>query len=385
MTTTMKDGIAIIGIAETPPIRRSDQPIGALVCEAVAASIADAGLLATDIDAIIVEGGTTHGLVPPDDVARWLGMPPETLTCQLSIGGAGIVGAPILAESLIASGAAKHVLCYFGTNWGSDRMGASAFHTADLVKAELEVPTGFGGQPVYFGAMANRYRHEFGLDPEDLAGLVISTRSWAGLHPEALKRDPLNLDDYCASPLIADPLRNLDMCLLTDGAAAFVMSSTERALDCPERPVYVAGCSTARVPVSQHSYFSQNPHYLSTSMTISGPNAFGMAGIAVSDVDFAEIYDCSTISCILQLESLGLCEIGGGASFVRDGRTGPGGAMPINTHGGLLSHAYLVGISHVIEAVRQLRKRAGHRQVNGDVGVVTGYSGCDTSVLVLTS
>jgi acetyl-CoA acetyltransferase len=383
--TTLTDGIAIVGIAETPPVRHSDRPIGALVCDAVAAAIADAGLLTTDIDAIIVEGGTTQGLVPPDDVARWLGMPPETLTCQLSIGGAGIVGAPLLAQSLIASGAAKHVLCYFGTNWGSDRLGASAFHTADLVKAELEVPAGFGGQPVYFGAMANRYRHEFGLEPGDLAGLVISTRSWASLHPEALKRDPLTLGDYCASPLIADPLRNLDMCLLTDGAAAFVMSSAKRAADRPEPAVHVAGCSTVRVPISQHSYFSQNPHYLSTSVTTSGPNALDMAGMKVSDIDFAEIYDCSTISCILQIESLGLCEIGGGASFVRDGQTGPGGAMPINTHGGLLSHAYLVGISHVIEAVRQLRKQAGDRQVDGQVGVVTGYSGCDTSVLVLTS
>jgi acetyl-CoA acetyltransferase len=233
--------------------------------------------------------------------------------------------------------------------------------------------------------MAQRYAHEYGLEPAQTGGLVMATRQWAALHPEALKREPLDLDGYLASPVIADPLRVLDCCLLTDGAAAFVVTSRERAADCAQPVVEVAGCALSRSATSLHNYFTQLPDYLSGPGKVSAATALAQAGIGIADIDVAEIYDCFSITAIMQLEDLGVCGRGEGAAFVGELSTAPGGQLPVNTHGGLLSHSYIGGINHVVEGVRQIRWQARGRQVEGArVGLVTGYSADEHATLVLT-
>ena len=147
----------------------------------------------------------------------------------------------------------------------------------------------------------------------------------------------------------------------------------------------VAGAAFASKPVTQAQYFSQSANLLTTAGTISGPLAFKRAGLSPADVDVAEIYDCSTISMLLQLEDVGFAAKGEGAAFAASGAIGPGGSLPVNTHGGLLSQSYTVGANHIVEAVRQLRGERGDAQVPGaEVALVAGLGAPEHSTLLLT-
>jgi acetyl-CoA acetyltransferase len=249
----------------------------------------------------------------------------------------------------------------------------------------FEKPVGFNAQPAYFALWAQRYRHEYGLAQADLAAIATTQRASAIRNGRAQLRKPLSIADYHASRMISDPLRAADCCVITDGAAAFVMTRMDRARDCRKRPVRVLGCGFASEAMTADDVFTQKPKQL----IIPGAReacgrALGEAGISIEAVNFAEIYDCFTISCLMQIEDLGFCKKGEAGAFIREKGTGIDGALPVNTHGGLLAHSYLLGAEHVVEAVRQLRGEAGKAQVRkAEVGLVSGLSVPDYGVLVL--
>lgn len=383
MTATARQ-TAIVGVGETEFVRRSDRRVGELVVQACLAALDDAGLRPSDVDGFVTEGSVMPSLVPPDEVAYALGVTDRRFTASALVGGAGVVGAPALAGLALSTGAATTVLSYYGANFGSAPGGPYAFPVAQEVKAGMERPFGWYGQPLYFAALAQRYRAEHGLTERQQAAVAISARAHAIRTPGAMRRTPLTFEDYLASPMIAEPFRALDCSLINDGATAFVMTTVERARDLRRPVIALAGSGVGSVPVTQESYFTQAPEYPRTPATRSAPRAFRSAGMTAADVDLALIYDCFTISTILQLEDLGLCEIGQGAAFVASGATGPGGRLPVNTHGGLLSHAYVLGASHVVEAVRQLRGERGAAQVpNAEVALVAGLGVPDHACLLL--
>jgi len=252
-------------------------------------------------------------------------------------------------------------------------------------KLEFEKPYGFNAQPIYFGLWARRYMHEYGLTSRQLGSLCVTQREHALLKGGGQIRKPLTLDDYDQSPMISDPLRMPDCCLISDGAGAYVMTSLERARDLAKPPIRVAGTGFASVPMSGDSVFTQGEDLL----TIPGAReaaaeALGEAGLTHSDVDFLETYDCFSLSCLLQIEDMGFCPKGEVGAFVEEGRARIGAELPVNTHGGLLSYSYRLGIEHVTEAVRQLRGEAGGNQLKSpEVGVVSGLSIPDYGVLAL--
>jgi len=377
--------VAIVGVGETEYVRRSEKDIKTLIMEAIIAAIDDAGISPDEIDGIVSEASIVPAIMPGDEVAANLGLAETRLAATIGCAGAGVVGAILLGVQAIASGLCNTVLSYFGVNWGSDPAGPYGFHGKDMYKASLEMPFAFYGQPVYFAAIARRYMHEFGLTTDHLGSLAVATRAWASLNPTAMKREPITLEDYYRSPLIADPLRVLDCCLITDGAAAFIMTSAGRARGCRRRPVYVAGAAYSQGRYSGHSSLTQREDLLFTQAQVSGPRAMAMAGVTPRDVDFLEVYACFTITALMQIEDLGFCGTGEAGPLVAEGRTAPGGQLPVNTHGGLLSHAYVLGINHVVEAVYQLRGEAGARQVpDARVGVVAGSGAWDHATVVLT-
>jgi len=371
--------VALVGVGETEFVRRGDRRVGELVVEACRAALADAGLDPSDVDGIVTEGSTMPSRVPADEVAYALGMTDRRFTAAGLVGGAGVVGAVELGALALRSGAADVVLSYYGADFGSAPGGPYAFPVGLEVKEGIEKPLGWYGQPLYFAAMAQRYRHEHGLTEQDLGGVAIATRAHATRTPGALRRAPLTMADYLASPMIAEPFRALDCSLINDGAVAFVMTTLDRARDLRRPPVMLAGAGTGSVATPQESWFTQATDHPRTPAALSGPRAFAAAGLQPSDVDIALVYDCFTISTILQLEDLGLAPRGEGAAFVADG------TLPVNTHGGLLSHAYTVGASHVVEAVRQLRGERGEAQVPGaEVALVAGLGVPDHACLLLT-
>ncbi len=376
--------IAIVGVGETPAVRRSEKSLRALVVEAVSNALDDAGLKPSEVDGILSDGLVMPTTVPRDFVAAQFGID-RRYDGGMSFGGAGSACAPQLAQLAISSGLAKVVVYYFGVDWGTRTSGPYGFHDLYAGKLAFEKPYGFNAQPSYFALWARRYMHEYGLTERDLATIAVTQRQSAILNPRSQSKKPMTYDDYFAARMISDPLRVPDCCLITDGAAAFVMTSLERARDLPKPPVRVLGTGFGSEPVNGDDAFTQP----GGMMRIPGAKAateraMGQAGLTHADIDFAEIYDCFSISCLLQIEAAGFCKRGEGAAFIREKGIGIDGGFPVNTHGGLLSHSYLLGVEHVVEAVRQLRGESGKAQVkDARVGFVGGLSNPDYGVLLL--
>lgn len=376
------DQVAIAGVGETEYKRKHDRHLPALIVEAGRNAIADAGLKPGDIDGLV----SIAGQPPADELAVGLGIRNRRYTgINGYCAGAGTVGAAMEAAFALRAGLASAVLVTYGIQT-SRPGGPYSFHSREPLKADLEMPFGYFGQPVYFGAMAQRYAHLYGLTERQLAAIPMAHRDFASRTPGAQKADPLDFDGYLASPMIAEPLRNLDCCLITDGAAGYVMTTLERARDLPRRPAVMAGVACASLPVTLAEMFTQNRDFLQFAASMSSQQAYRMAGITARDVDFAEIYDCFTISVILQLEQMGFCGTGEAAAFAADGHIGAGGSLPVNTHGGHLSHGYVPGMNHIVEAVRQIRRERGAGQLEkAEICAIGGLGGNDHATMVLTA
>ncbi|MFV0645919.1 MAG: acetyl-CoA acetyltransferase [Sphingomonadaceae bacterium] len=214
-----------------------------------------------------------------------------------------------------------------------------------------------------YALAAARHMHEFGTTREHLGEVAIAARKWAQLNPVATMREPLTMEDYLAARIISDPLGKLDCCLVTDGAAAIVMTRADRARHLAKTPVWLLGAASR----TTHRDISSMPDLTTTALAECGPRALAQAGLGVSDIDVVQLYDAFTINTILFLEDLGFCPKGEGGRFVSGGSIAPGGKLPVNTNGGGLSfiHPGMYGLFTIIESVRQLRNECGDRQVAG--------------------
>jgi acetyl-CoA acetyltransferase len=382
----MTPDIAIVGIGETAPVRRSPRNLRSQVVEAVYAALDDAGIAPHEVDGVVTDSVVMPTTVPHDYVMAQLGAT-SRYDGSVSYGGAGIVCSPLQAAMAIQAGLAEVIVCYFGVDWGTRPEGPYGFHDLYPAKMAFEKPYGFNAQPVYFGLWTRRYMKEFGLTREQLGAVAVQQRRNALQRGGGQTDRPMSLEDYLNAPRIADPLRVPDCCLITDGAGAYVMTSRERARDCRKPPVRVAGIGFESIPVSGDSVFTQDPELLTTPAARAATDrALAMAGIVHDDIDFVEIYDCFTISVLMQFEDMGFCAKGEAGAFFESGRAALDGELPVNTHGGFLSYSYRLGIEHVTEAVRQLRGEAGANQVAGArIGAVGGLSLPDYGTLILAS
>jgi acetyl-CoA acetyltransferase len=240
--------------------------------------------------------------------------------------------------------------------------------------AQFEVPYG-PLVPSLYALIAQRHMHEFGTTPAQLAEVAVAIRYHASLNPNAHKRDVLTVDDVLSSRVITTPLHLLDCAIVSDGAAAVVVTRADRARDLKQSPVYLLGQGFGL----RHSHIGEHRELTVTGAVDSGAAAFRSAGVTPRDIDVAQIYDCFTITVIVELEDLGFCPKGEGGRFVEGGRIRLGGELPITTHGGLLSggHPGLPGgFFHVVEGIRQLRGAAGERQVrDAELALVHGNGG----------
>ena len=380
----MAHDIAIVGIGETPGVRRSPKDVRALCVDAVQAALDDAGLHPRDVDGIVTEGQIMPGTVPHDWIAAQFGIE-AGFSAVTSYGGAGIVCSALIAEQAIRAGLCHTVVSYFGVDWGTRPTGPYGFHDMYPGKLAFEKPYGFNAQAMFFALYANRYAATYGLAPEDLGVIAVGQRGNALRHGGAQASRPMTMDDYLASRMVTRPMKVADCCLITDGAGAFVMTTAERARDLRHRPVRLLGTGFATAPISGDDIITQKADLLSESGAAEGSRqAQARAGITLDDVDFLECYDCFTPSCLLQIEDMGFCAKGDGPAFLREKGIGIDGGFPLNTHGGLLSYSYRLGIEHMVEAVRQLRGHAGDAQVkDARIGMVSGLSPPDFGVAVL--
>ncbi|GAA1009817.1 hypothetical protein Aple_022500 [Acrocarpospora pleiomorpha] len=357
----------VSGLGEVHPQRRSGRHAQSLLLEAIDAAIADAGIARADIDGVITEAMLTPPVLTVDKLAPALGLDSLRYQGLSSPVGAGILLAVAQAHSVVEAGLARHVLTFFGVDWGTHGSGPAGIHGAMDAKREVEYPIGFSGPQLYFATMATRYAHRYGLSAAELEDLLCrvatSARRNAQRHAHAQARDELGPDDYRAQPYFAQPLRRADISLLSDGAVAMVVSAGD-AVAAEKRVVTLAGWGHAVQPLPDEAFYTQSrdlPHLPATEAVAA--TVAERAGQDVASADMFQLYDCFTMATVVQLEALGITKPGRTLEAVAGRQLDIGGALPTNTHGGLLSHGYLLGAAHVSEAVRQLRHEALGNQV----------------------
>ncbi|HIF59043.1 MAG TPA: thiolase [Rhodospirillales bacterium] len=364
----LSNSVAIVGVDESDEIGKlPDVSLTSLHLQAVHNAIADAGLKVSDIDGVF-----TAGQHSPAMLGEALGITPRYVD-GTSVGGCSFI---IMVGHAVA--ALHHGLCDVAviSHGESGRSGTGVTRARDTsLSGQYEMPYGFGGAPTYFGMITNRHMHEYGTTLEDWAQVAVSTRAWAGLNPKAMFRDPITVEDVLNSPKLFYPFNLLNICLVTDAGGAVVLTRADRAKDCAKKPIYVRGAGEG----TEHTLVTNMTDMpLSHATRISGNKAFEMAGVTHSDFDHIMLYDAFSSGPPMMLESLGFAEPGEGVRMFDEGRSNPGGSLPINTNGGGLSytHSGMYGIFPIIEAVRQQRGECGDRQVPGvKCSLVNGMGG----------
>ena len=379
--------VAIVGVGEADHTKASGRSVHDIVGQAIERALDDAGLEPADIDGIMFGG--LPGQFDADAFHARFGTSHDLWVSPQGGGMRWAATAPYHAAHALRDGKARYILNTFGVAWATQRGqmvgGPGESHAQEQFKQNVEIPMGWFPQPVYFATIARRHMFEFGTTEAQLGAIAVACRRHANLTPGAVMHDrPLSMDDYLRSPPIVAPFRKEDCCLISDGGAAYVMTTPDRARDCRQPLVEVAGVGLGTSSTGVH--WAQQPAFTSTPQVFAAPVAFGMAGITPSDVDVYTCYDPFTIVTLMQIEDSGFCAKGEGGPFVAGNALHfDGGVLPTNTHGGLLSHAYVLGIAHVVEVVRQLRGQASAQVDGARIGVYGGYTGPQAATLVLRS
>ncbi len=382
--SSLRDRTAIVGVGATPYSKRGQsvpQTPMELAGKAVLAALADAGLTVDDLDGFALYSmGFDTSLF-----AQWLGVPDVKFTAMLTGGGGGSAGSVGLAAAAIVSGMADCVVSVMTLQQAASRFGASyaprgqpgaAYSAPPSPEGNFVQPSGLMGPGQMFAVLAQRHMHLYGTTREHFCEVAMSTRANAVRRPSALMKEPLTREAYFAARMIADPLCLYDFCLECDGAVAVVTTSVDRARDLRHPPVLVTASAHGG-----HGRWGQaitwfgmpDDEFVSSGHRPVARRLYEMAGLGPSDVDVALLYDHFSPMVLMQLEDYGFCDIGESGSFVADGNIRwPSGSLPVNTHGGNLSEAYIIGMTHVMEAVEQLRGTAVNQVAGAEVALVTG-------------
>ena len=377
-----KHKIVIAGVGETDQGKIPDRSSFHFLSQASKLAIEDAGLKKTDVDGLVTAFSLVeHTFMHCTTFADYFGMKPKFFS-SIAVGGATAVWMVAEAAMAIASGQAVVVLCVRGDNTlsGISSSGMLAL-IREMCHGEFEFPYGLT-TPGGYALAAQRYLHDFGATREQLAAVAVTMRKHAALKENAMNKEPLTVEDVVNSRIIAEPLTKYDCSIISDGGAAFIVTTEEKAkeLGIKNDLAYLLGMGQGY----SHQYMTtlENLDQIYNAINTSGQKALQTAGLTVDDVNLAYLYDCFTITVLLELEGLGFVPKGEGGSFALEGRMELGKDLPVNTHGGLLSQAHLGAMHHVVEATLQLRGDAGPRQsekadvalVHGNGGIVSAHS-----------
>lgn len=368
--------IVIAGVGETEQGKIPDKSSFQFLSEASKLAIEDAGIKKNDVDGVVTAFSLVeHTFMHCTTFADYFGMNPNFFS-SIAVGGATAVWMVGEAAMAIATGQADVVLCVRGDNTlsGISSSGMMAL-IREMCHAEFEFPYGLT-TPGGYALAAQRYMYESGAKSEHLASVATTMRKHAALKENSSYKEPLSIEDVLNSREIASPLRKYDCSIISDGGAAFIITTEEKAkeLGITNPLAYLHGMGQGY----SHQYLTslENLDQIYDAIDRSGAKAFETAGIGPKDVDVAFLYDCFTITVLLELEGLGFVPKGEGGAFALEGRMEIGKDLPVNTHGGLLSQAHLGAMHHVIEATLQLRGEAGPRQVDGaEMALVHGNGG----------
>ena len=387
----MKARIAIAGLGITKQGKVYDYDHMGLAIEAVRLALEDAGLTRADLDGLLLNPGlswTDQGM-GSFQLQQAMGLRDLKLSATMNVGGATACAMIQHAAQAISAGVCNTVACVFsdaplkppqpkpaGRSSGGGSAGAYAFARG------LDAAYGQFGINAMYAMVARRHMHLYGTTNDHLGAIAVAQRQWANRNPAAQFFDtPMTLEEYHRSRWVVEPFHLFDCCLVSNGGLAVIVTSAERARDLKQPPVCIRG-------MGQGHPGGDPAERLTSGAVLAKQPAFKMAEVTISDIDVVELYDCYTFTVLVCLEDYGFCAKGEGGPFVADGKTAPGGTLPVNTGGGQLSSFYMWGMTPVSEAVIQLRGDGGARQVPGArTALVSGNGGILSthSTLILAS
>jgi acetyl-CoA acetyltransferase len=389
---SMKDAAAVVGVGTTPYYRRGQslpQTPMEMACKAILAACDDAGLSVRDIDGFGLYSGAP---VDPGSVAGILGIPEIRFAATLTSGGGGASGSVGLAAAAINAGIANVVVSLMTLQQSSRRLGGSssaprpapggggggAYGGGGNVppEAAFSTPAGLSSPGHNFSMLTQRHMYQYGTKREHLAEICISQRNNALRRPTSLFKTALTMEDYFNARMISDPLCLFDYTMESDGAVAVITTSIEQARDLRHPPAVIKG-SAMGGSWDDHTLLGwfQQPDgvFASSGHRAVANQVYGMAGVQPQDIDVALLYDHFSPMVLMQIEDYGFCPIGEGGPFVAEGNIRwPDGRIPVNTHGGNLSEAYIIGMTHVKEAVEQIRGTAINQVEGCELALSTG-------------
>jgi acetyl-CoA acetyltransferase len=378
----LRGKIAIVGVGTAGCGEASGMSELEILAQAAKAAVEDAGLTMEDVDGLCT--ANLMAAMWPLNVVEYLGLRPKFVE-GTNIGGAAFVAHQLPSMLALAAGVCDAVLVCYGSNQRTATFGRKERTAARnlLDRNVFEGPYKPFNPPSSYALIAARHMHQYGTTRRQLAEVAVAARKWAQLNPEAFARDPLDIDTVLNARMISDPFTAYDCCLVTDGAAAYVMTRADRARDLKQKPIYILSNATG----VWHRSVANMQDLTVTPSQESGERAFAAAGLSPNDMDVVQIYDAFTINTILALEDLGFCKKGEGGPFVENGAIAPGGKRPVNTNGGGLScvHPNMYGAFATIEAVRQLRGTCGARQVKDTKTAVVNGNGGNSAASQSTS
>jgi len=367
---SLKDKYAIVGAGLTRFGRIPGVSTMSFTLEAIKLAIEDAGLTRDDVDGLLVLSptmmGEAHGWAARAAALMEIS---TTFTATMDMGGATPIGMIQTAAAAIEAGLCSVVVCAFGNQNSPQGV------PFDMPNLQYTMPYGDIGAIPFQAHIARRHMDLYGLTSRQLGEIASTFRRHACLNPAAQMRSKgaFTVEDHQNSRLVIEPLRLFDICVNTDGGGAVVVASAERARDLRHPPVTIMGMGQSHSAEMIPPWPDKTGHRGGVK---AAEMAFRMAGVTHKDIDVAQFYDGFTILVINEIENFGFCKVGEGGRFVEGGRLALDGELPSNTAGGLLSEGHLMGMGHVVEAVRQLRGTCGARQVkDAEICFVNGYGG----------
>ncbi|MHB1128320.1 MAG: thiolase family protein [Bacillota bacterium] len=373
----MKGQAAIAGLGITQMGKVYGSTSTDFAVEAISLALEDAGLKKDDLDGLLINVGVS-GLTPGTPGALGIDLQNYLGLCDLKLlnvmnGYGSTTGAMVqFAAMACATGMTNAVACVFADNpLVADKSTGSAYASVPRITglASLNSANGIFGVNPHYAMAARRHMELYGTTSEQLGAIAVAQRKWAMMNSRAQMRTPMTLEDHQASRMIVEPFHLFDCCLVSNGGVAVIVTSSERARSLRQPPVYIWGWG-------QGHPGSRPDKMVRTGGVVSSQTAYRMAGITPTDVNICEFYDCYTYTVLVTLEDYRFCSKGEGGPFVEDGKTGPGGSLPVNTGGGQLSSYYMWGMTPLSEAVIQARGQGGERQApKNDIIIVSGNGG----------
>ena len=384
MSKALRRKTAIVGIGATEFSADSGRSEQCLAAEAVLAALEDAGLGPDDVDGIVNSDFDATNQI---DVINSVGLRNIRSYATIGHGGGSPCGTVAQAAMMVASGACRCVVAYRSLNERSGHRYGSSEPVASFPWVYgLHAPHGLIVPAEWTAMHARRRMIEFGDTREQWAEVPVTFRANANRNPRAMMRDrPLTREDYLAAPILADPLCRYDYCLETDGAVAYVVTSASRARSLRAIPAYIhTAVQAASFPIWYQTNWYRSSLTTGTEVVALGEELWSRSGLGPKNIDVAQIYDHFAPLVLTSLEDLGFCSKGEAAQFVGDGRIGPGGELPLNTAGGLLSEGYIHGWNLIAEGVRQIRGTSTAQVEDVEFSLVTSCWGAPTSAVILS-